>query len=124
MPLYLHYNGPYKGPVFSRLLRERLYNMRLDWHEVYKEKFTKLDLTVAYLQIELHPDRRKFLVINTSKGLKKFVRIPYGVSPASAISSAKLENEVKNVPKTIVKINIFCYQEKTVLKIMKISKQC
>ena len=49
------------------------------------EKFNKLDLTTAYLQIELHPDSRNFLVINTSKGLKEFARMPYGVSPASAI---------------------------------------
>ena len=67
--------------------------------------FSKLDLTSAYLQVELHPESRKSLVVNTIKGLKEFTRMPYGVTPASAIFQKKLENELRPVPKTVVKID-------------------
>lgn len=33
------------------------------------EKFTKLDLSKAYLQLPLDPSSRNFVVINTHKGL-------------------------------------------------------
>ena len=33
------------------------------------QKFSKIDLTQAYLQIEVHLDHRKYLTINTQKGL-------------------------------------------------------
>jgi hypothetical protein len=69
------------------------------------QKFSKLDLTTAYLQIELDENSREYLVINTPKGLKEFLRMPYGISPASAIFQRKLENELKNVPMTVVKID-------------------
>ena len=39
------------------------------------------------------------------KGLKEFTRMPYGVTPASAIFQRKLENELKQVPMTVMKIN-------------------
>lgn len=67
--------------------------------------FTKIDLRTAYLQIELHPESRKYLVINTIKGLKEFTRMPYGVTPASAIFQRKLEGALKDVPMTVVKID-------------------
>ena len=67
--------------------------------------FSKLDLKTAYLQIELDPDSRKYLVINTITGLKEFTRMPYGVKPASAIFQRKLENELNNIPMTVVKID-------------------
>ena len=36
------------------------------------EKFTKLDLSEAYLQIELEDESKKYLVINTHRGLYQF----------------------------------------------------
>ena len=44
-----------------------------------EEKFSKTDLIKAYLQVELHERFRKYLTINTSKGLKRYIRLPYGV---------------------------------------------
>ena len=42
------------------------------------KKFSKIDLTKAYLQLELDEESQKFLTINTRKGLKHFTRLPYG----------------------------------------------
>ena len=47
------------------------------------ERFSKIDLTKAYLQVELDDESQKYLTINTSKGLKQPTRIPYGVKPAN-----------------------------------------
>ena len=49
------------------------------------QHFTKLDLSEAYLQIELDDESKQFLVINTHKGLYRFNRLPYGVASAPAI---------------------------------------
>jgi len=49
------------------------------------QHFTKLDLSEAYLQVELNAESQKYLVINTHKGLFHFNRLPYGVASAPAI---------------------------------------
>ena len=49
------------------------------------EKFTKLDLSEAYLQIPLDEQSRNLVVINTHKGLYRFTRLPYGVASAPSI---------------------------------------
>ena len=48
-------------------------------------QFTKLDLLEAYLQIPLEEQSKKYLVINTHKGLYHFTRLPYGVATAPSI---------------------------------------
>ena len=47
--------------------------------------FTKLDLSQAYLQIELDDESKKLATINTQRGLFQFNRLPYGVSSSPAI---------------------------------------
>ena len=42
--------------------------------------FSKLDLSHAYQQINLHPDSRKYTTINTHKGLYQYTRLPFGVA--------------------------------------------
>ncbi|PIK62342.1 hypothetical protein BSL78_00660 [Apostichopus japonicus] len=49
------------------------------------QKFSKLDLSNAYLQIVLDPDSRKYVTINTHLGLFQYTRLPFGVSSAPAI---------------------------------------
>ena len=44
--------------------------------------FTKLDLSQAYQQLPLHPESRKYVVINTHKGLFQYTRLPFGISLA------------------------------------------
>ena len=41
--------------------------------------FTKLDLAHAYQQVELEEDSRKFVTINTLKGLFEYTRLPLGI---------------------------------------------
>ena len=47
--------------------------------------FTKLDLAHVYQQIPLDEDSKKFIVINTQKGLFRYNRLPFGVASAPAI---------------------------------------
>ena len=47
--------------------------------------FSKLDLTNAYQQLLLEEDSRKFVTINTSKGLYQYTRLPFGVASAPAV---------------------------------------
>ena len=47
--------------------------------------FSKLDLSHAYLQVQLSRESQKYLVINTHKGLYAYKRLPFGVSSAPAI---------------------------------------
>lgn len=48
------------------------------------EKFSKIDLTKAYLQLEIHPEDRHLLTLNTHKGLYRPTRMMYGIASAPA----------------------------------------
>ncbi|EPB74349.1 zinc knuckle [Ancylostoma ceylanicum] len=50
-------------------------------------KFSKMDLSDAYMQVELEEESRKYTTINTHKGLFEYTRVPFGVAPAPAIFS-------------------------------------
>ncbi|XP_011877086.1 PREDICTED: uncharacterized protein K02A2.6-like [Vollenhovia emeryi] len=54
-------------------------------------KFTKIDLRQAYLQLELRPEDRKLLTLNTHKGLYAVNRLMYGIASAPAIWQRTLE---------------------------------
>jgi hypothetical protein len=49
------------------------------------EKFTKLDLSQAYQQVQLEERPKPYLTMNTHKGLFKVNRLPYGVACVPAI---------------------------------------
>ena len=51
-------------------------------HMAGGQKFTKIDLAHAYLQMEVEDSDKKFLVINTSKGLFIYNRLPFGIASA------------------------------------------
>lgn len=70
------------------------------------EKFTKLDLSKAYLQIPLDEASRKFVVINTHKGLYQYTRMPFGVSSAApSIFQRIMESLLQGIPKVMVYID-------------------
>ena len=47
--------------------------------------FSTLDLSHAYNQIILDDDARKFLTINTHRGLYRYTRLPFGVASAPSV---------------------------------------
>ena len=67
--------------------------------------FTKLDLSNAYLQLELDDDSQKLVTISTHKGLYKYNRLPFGVSSAPSIFQRTMEGIVAGIPNVVVYID-------------------
>ena len=67
--------------------------------------FTKLDLSQAYLQVPLDEGSKKYVVINTQKGLFRYTRLQYGVSSAPGIFQRLMENVLRGIPKVSVYID-------------------
>ena len=72
------------------------------------EKFTKLDLSQAYQQVELDPESKKYVSINTHLGLYAYRRLPYGISSAPAIFQAVMD-------KILQGLNVGCYLDDIVI---------
>ncbi|CAF1515164.1 unnamed protein product [Adineta ricciae] len=64
-------------------------------------KFTKLDLSDAYLQIELDEDSKKLVVINTPIGLFRYNRMPFGIANAPAIFQKLIDQIITGIPNTV-----------------------
>eukprot|EP00105_Crassostrea_gigas_P033303 XP_011456634.2 PREDICTED: uncharacterized protein K02A2.6 [Crassostrea gigas] len=64
------------------------------------QKFSKIDLTQAYLQMEVDEVSRNLLTINTHKGLFCFNRLPFGIASAPAIWQRAMNQVLTNIPKT------------------------
>ena len=67
--------------------------------------FSKIDLSQAFLQIPVHENSQKFLVINTSEGLFKFSHLPFGLTCSSGIFQAFISRILDNIP------GVLCYQD-------------
>ena len=63
--------------------------------------FAKLDLSDAYLQVEVEPESREFLTINTHRGLYQFTRLPFGVKTAPAIFQSIMDNLISGLEGTV-----------------------
>ncbi|XP_055905818.1 uncharacterized protein K02A2.6-like [Eupeodes corollae] len=62
------------------------------FHKLSKgQYFSKLDMSDAYLQIELEEDSKKYAVVNTPLGLYQYQRLPFGIASAPAIFQRTLE---------------------------------
>ncbi|XP_041435047.1 uncharacterized protein K02A2.6-like [Xenopus laevis] len=59
--------------------------------------FSKIDLSNAYQQLELDPDSKTFLTINTHKGLFQYQRLPFGVSTAPAIFQHAMDQILQGI---------------------------
>ncbi|XP_053689881.1 uncharacterized protein K02A2.6-like [Sabethes cyaneus] len=65
--------------------------------------FCSLDLSNAYTQLNLSEKSRKFVVINTSRGLFTYNRLPQGASSSAAIFQQIMDTVLKGLDM------VFCY---------------
>ena len=66
------------------------------------KSFTKLDMSQAYLQLELDDESKKYVVVNTHKGLFQYNRLPFGVSSAPGIFQRAMESLLGDIPSVVV----------------------
>lgn len=66
------------------------------------QQFSKLDMSHAYAQILLDEDSKKYLTVNTHKGLFTYNRLPFGVSSAPAVFQRTMENLLQGIPMVAV----------------------
>ncbi|XP_036340257.1 uncharacterized protein K02A2.6-like [Rhagoletis pomonella] len=66
------------------------------------QEFTKLDLTMAYQQIELEPASRKLTTIATTRGLFQYTRLIYGLSSTPAIFQKLMEGLLMHLEGVVV----------------------
>ena len=64
--------------------------------------FNKLDLSLAYQEIPLDYQSKKFAVINTNKRLFHFTRRPYGISSAPGIFQRVMGTFLKGMQGVVV----------------------
>lgn len=69
------------------------------------KKFSKLDLSHAYQQIELEEESQKYLTVNTHKGLFQYKRLPFGVASAPALFQRTMESLLQGLPSVCVYID-------------------
>ena len=62
--------------------------------------FAKLDLAEAYHQIEVSPESRELLTINTHRGLFRYNRLPFGVKTAPAIFQRIIDTMISGLSGT------------------------
>ena len=60
--------------------------------------FSKIDLQNPYLQLEVAPEDRHLLTLNTHKGLYQCNRLLYGMASAPAIWQRTMENILQGIP--------------------------
>jgi len=64
--------------------------------------FTKIDLSQAYQQLKLDEESKRYVVINTHKGLFRYTRLPYGISSAPGIFQKAMEGLLQGIPHVTV----------------------
>ena len=69
------------------------------------KRFTKLDLSHAYQQIELEEESRQYVTISTHKGLFRYNRLPFGVASAPSIFQRTMDNLLQGIPGVCVYID-------------------
>ena len=61
--------------------------------------FSKVDLKLAYLQLELEEEAKKLVAVNTHKGLFRYNRLPFGIASAPAIWQRTMDLILQGIPK-------------------------
>ena len=65
--------------------------------------FTKLDLSQAYLQLQLDEESTAYVTINTHQGLYRFKRLPFGVASAPAMFQKLMDTVLQGLQ------GVICY---------------
>ena len=65
------------------------------------KKFSKIDLTHAYQQMNLEESSRELVTINTHRGLYRYKRLPFGVASAPAIFQKVMDTVLQGLPRVI-----------------------
>ncbi|XP_041863718.1 uncharacterized protein K02A2.6-like [Melanotaenia boesemani] len=66
------------------------------------KQFSKLDMSHAYQQIVMDEDSKKYLTVNTHRGLFTYNRLPFGVASAPATFQRTMESLLSGVPMVAV----------------------
>lgn len=75
--------------------------------------FTTLDLTNAYNQIVLDEESRKYLTVNTHRGLYRYTRLPFGVAFAPALFQKTMDTVLQGMDHVICYIDDIMVSGKT-----------
>ena len=67
--------------------------------------FSELDLSQAYLQLQLDEASTPYVTINTHQGLYSYTRLPFGVASAPAIFQKMMDTVLQGIPSVIVYID-------------------
>ena len=61
------------------------------------QRFSKIDLSQAYQQVQLDDESRKLVTINTHQGLYQYTRVPFGISSAPALFQKIMDTILQGV---------------------------
>jgi len=100
----LHICGDYKVTINPSLQVDQYPLPRPNYLFTYltgENLFTKLDLTAAYQQMLLDEPSSKMVTINTTKGLFRSTRLPFGVASVPAVFQKTMETILQGMPHVI-----------------------
>ena len=63
--------------------------------------FSKLDLSHAYLQLQLDESSQEYVMVNTHRGLYRYTRLSFGVASAPAVFQRTMETVLKGMPMVV-----------------------
>ena len=63
-----------------------------------EKKFSKLDLSLAFLQLELRPDSLKYCMLNTHRKLYHFTCLPVGIASTPAVFQKMMDTILQGIP--------------------------
>ncbi|XP_022809151.1 uncharacterized protein K02A2.6-like, partial [Stylophora pistillata] len=65
------------------------------------QKFTKLDLSSAFLQVPLEDDSRYYTTTNTQRGPYQYTRLPFGISSSLSVFQRIFDNMIQGLAGTV-----------------------
>ena len=68
-------------------------------------RFSKIDLSQAYQQVELDEPSKELLTVNTHRGLYRPDRLQFGVHSATGMFQREMERILGNIPHVLVRID-------------------